>query len=69
MGRSGTIPPFGHGHGSPFGHEAVAMRMSRLHRLVEQRRSQGGHRPPKRPRAPRFGLIRRIVRLIRGGGD
>ncbi len=45
------------------------MRMSRLHRLVEQRRSQGGHRPPKRPRAPRFGLIRRIVRLIRGGGD
>lgn len=34
-----------------------------------QRRHGGEHRPPKRPRGPRFGLLRRIVRLIRGGGD
>ncbi len=36
----------------------------------EMRRHHGGdHRPPKRPRGPRFGLLRRIVRVIRGGGD
>ena len=69
MAGSGTTPPFGHGPGPPVGDEVIAMRMSRLHRMVEQRRSQGGHRPPKRPRGPRFGLVRRIVRLIRGGGD
>lgn len=37
--------------------------------LAEHRRRQGGHGPPKRPRGPRFRLLRRIVRLIRGGGD
>ncbi len=36
----------------------------------EMRRRHGGEQgPPKRPRGPRFGLLRRIVRLIRGGGD
>ena len=36
----------------------------------EMRRHHGGdHRPPKRPRGPRFALLRRIVRVIRGGGD
>ena len=35
----------------------------------EMKRRGGGHRPPKRPRGPRFGLLRRLVRLIRGGGD
>jgi len=41
--------------------------MARVH-LMEMRRRQhgGGHRPPKRPR---FGLLRRLVRAIRGGGD
>jgi len=39
------------------------------HALLRKRRSSGGHRPPKGPRGPRFGLLRRIVRFIRGGGD
>ncbi len=34
-----------------------------------QRKHGGDNRPPKRPRGPRFGLLRRIARLIRGGGD
>ena len=34
-----------------------------------RRRHGGDDRPPKRPRGPRFGLLRRIVRIIRGGGD
>ena len=71
MAGSGTIPPFGHGSGSPFGNEAGVVRMSRW--LAEHRRSQGGHRPPKRPKGPRFGMLRRsvsrVVRVIRGGGD
>ncbi len=39
------------------------------HELAERREQQGGHRPPRGPKGPRFGLLRRIVRLIRGGGD
>lgn len=39
------------------------------HDLLVQRQKHDGHRPPKRPRGPRFRLLRRIVRLIRGGGD
>ncbi len=35
----------------------------------EMKRQRGGHRPPKRPRGPRFALLRRLARLIRGGGD
>lgn len=69
MKNSGTIPPFGHGSGSPFGEEGGALQMSRLTRVAERRRRQGGHRPPERPKGPRFGLVRRIVRLVRAGGD
>ena len=37
-------------------------------KLAELERQRGGpnHRPPKRPR---FGLLKRILRAIRGGGD
>ncbi len=66
MGGRGTIPPFGHGAGSPFGDEAGAVRLAGLE---SRRRRQGGNRSPKRPRGPRFGLLRRIARLIRGRGD
>ncbi len=59
FGGSGpTIPPSA---GEDFGlmeHEALRQRMR-----------HDGHRPPDRPKRPRFGLLRRIVRLIRGGGD
>ena len=66
MAGSGTIPPFGHGAGSPFGDEAGALRLAGLE---ARRRRQSGNRPPKRPRGPRFALLRRIVRAIRGEGD
>ena len=70
MAGSGTIPPFGHGAGSPFGDEAGAVRLAGLE---ARRRRQSGNRPPKRPWGPRFGslrrFVRRVVRLIRGGGD
>ena len=66
MGDTGTIPPFGHGSGSPFGDEAG---MRRMVAVAEWRRHGGDNRPPKRPRGPRFGLLRRIARLLRGGGD
>ena len=60
FGGGGFVPP---GHGPELEMLAEAQR-------DEMRRQHGGeHRPPKRPRGPRFGLLRRIVRLIRGGGD
>lgn len=31
--------------------------------------AEAGHRRQLRPRGPRFTLLRRLVRLIRGGGD
>ena len=39
------------------------------HDMFRHRQRHDGHRPPKRPRGPRFALLRRIVRAIRGGGD
>ena len=51
------IPPFG----EDFGNMKNA--------LLEQRMKHDGHRPPERPKGPRFGLLRRIVRFARGGGD
>ena len=39
------------------------------HDMLVERQKHDGHRPPKRPRGPRFGLLRRILRFIRGGGD
>ena len=41
------------------------------HPLLEKFEDPHGHIPPRRPRGPRFGLIRRIVRFLRrdGSGD
>lgn len=39
------------------------------HEMLRERQKHDGHRPPERPKGPRFALLRRIVRLIRGGGD
>jgi len=38
------------------------------HEMRRHRLRHDGHRPPKRPRGPRFGLLRRLVRVIRSGG-
>ena len=50
------------------GRELELMADAKLTEMRELRRSSG-NRPPKRPRGLRFGLVRRIVRFIRGGGD
>lgn len=39
------------------------------HEMLRHRMRHDGHRAPDAPRDPRFGLLRRIVRLIRGGRD
>lgn len=39
------------------------------HEMLRERMKHDGHRPPKRPRGPRFGLVRGILRAIRRGGD
>ncbi len=57
---------FGGGPVLPPGLEDLAQQP---HELLRKQQSEGGHRPPKRPRGPRFGLLRRIIRIIRGGGD
>ncbi len=36
---------------------------------LRQRMRHDGHRPPDRPKRPRFGLLRRIISILRGGGD
>ena len=54
----------GHGH-FPNPAEFEMLARARLADL-EAARQQGGHRPPKRPKP---GLLKRIVRFIRGGGD
>ncbi len=60
FGGGGFIPP------NP-GPELEMMAQAQQDEM--RRRGGGDHRPPKRPRGPRFGLLRRIVRRIRGGGD
>ncbi|MCY3882315.1 MAG: hypothetical protein OXG61_09360 [Chloroflexi bacterium] len=57
-GGGGFIPP-------PIGEDFGTMK----NELLEQRMRHDGHRPPERPKGPRFGLLRRLVRLVRGGGD
>ena len=58
--------------GGEFSHPTPSVDAELLARAKkdEMRRQRGGdHRPPKGPRGPRFGLLRRVVRVIRGGGD
>ena len=61
------------GGGPPPGLTELNARAKR--RQVEMERKaiqvEAGHRRQlrQRPRGPRFGLLRRIVRVIRGGGD
>ena len=51
--------------GPPVGEDFGMMR----HGSLEKRLKHGGHRPPQRPKEPRFRLLRRILRLLRRGGD
>ena len=60
FGGGGFIPP------SP-GPEVELLAKAKLDEMKLNR--QSGQRPPRRPRGPRFGLVRRVLRLVRGGGD
>ena len=55
----------GHGH-LPNPAEFEMLARARLAELEAARHQGGGGRPPKRSKP---GLLRRIVRFIRGGGD
>ena len=56
----GFVPP-------PAGPEVELLARAKLDEMKLNR--QSGQRPPRRPRGPRFGLVRRLLRLVRGGGD
>ena len=59
FGGGGFIPP----------NPGPELEMLAQARKDDMKRQRGDHRPPKRPRGPRFGLLRRIARVVRGGGD
>lgn len=61
FGGGGFVPP------NP-GVDAELLARAKLDEM-KQHRGPDGHRPPRPPRGPRFGLLRRMVRFIRGGGD
>ena len=63
----------GFGGGQPPGLTELNARGKRRQIEMERKAIQveAGHRRQLagRPRGPRFGLLRRVVRLVRGGGD
>ncbi len=65
MRYSGGMADFGGGFTPPPGPELEMLARARMDEM-EARRAARRHRPPKRPR---FGLLRRLARAIRGGGD
>ena len=65
MRYSGGMADFGGGFVPPPGPDLEMLARAQLDE-ARTRRADRRHRPPKRPR---FGLLRRIVRAIRGGGD
>ena len=55
---------------SPPPQQVDLMAQAEAAKLDELRRARhGGHGNGPRRRGPRFGLLKRIARLIRGGGD
>lgn len=74
MTRRGSGQPQHRGRGSAL--ERLADRRAQdLHRYAKNRHQERLERAERRrelaerPRGPRFALLRRVVRLIRGGGD